>query len=142
MASVLYPLYKEGLLGAAANTSLNQGDATNGPFCSLIDQGTYTYSAAHQFYSSAAAAAVGPANGVQITTPTVVAGTFDGGDVTFVAVTGNSIEALIIYRHNAGANTTWYLVSMLESDFITGLPVQPNGGDILITWHSSGIWTL
>jgi len=142
MASVLYPLYKEALLSAAANTALNLGDATNGPYCSLIDEGTYTYSAAHQFYSSAATSAVGPASGVQLTTPTVTAGTFDAGDVTFTAVTGNSVEALIIFRHNSGANTTWYLVSLLESDYITGLPVTPNGGDILITWHASGIWTM
>ena len=142
MASVLYPLYKEAILGAAANSSLNQGDSVNGPYCALIDEGTYTYSAAHQFFSSASASAVGPASGVQLTTPTIVAGTFDANDITFTAVTGNSVEALIIYRHNSGANTTWYLVSMLESDFITGLRVQPNGGDILITWHASGIFTL
>lgn len=142
MASVLYPLWKEGMMAAAANTSVNQGDATNGPYCSLIDEGVYTYSAGHQFYSIAASAAVGPANGVQLTTPTVIAGTFDAGDITFTTVTGNSVEALIIYRHNSGANTTWFLVSMLESDYIIGLPVTPNGGDILIQFHSSGIFSL
>jgi len=142
MASAIYPLYKEAVLSAAPNSSLNQGDATNGPYCSLIDEGTYTYSTAHQFYSSAVASAVGTANGVQLTTPTVAAGTFDAADITFTAVTGVSVEALIIYRHNSGANTTWLLVSLLESDYITGLPVQPNGGDILITWHASGIFTL
>lgn len=142
MASVLYPLYKEALLSAAPNSSLNQGDSTNGPYCSLIDEGTYTYNATHQYYSVAAGSAVGPAAGVQLTTPTVAAGTFDASDITFTAVTGNSVEALIIYRHNSGANTTWLMVSLLESDYVTGLPVTPNGGDILITWHASGIFTL
>jgi hypothetical protein len=142
MASVLYPLWKEGMMSAAANTSVNQPDATNGPYASLIDEGTYTYSAGHQFYSSAAGSAVGPASGVQLTAPTVTAGTFDAADVTFTAVTGNSVEALIIYRHNSGANTTWYLVALLESDYITGLPVTPNGGDILVQFHVSGIFTL
>jgi hypothetical protein len=144
MASVIYPLYKEGLLGAAANSSLNQGDATNGPYCSLVDEGAYTYSPSHQFYSSVPAPAViGPANGVQLTTPTIVAGTFDAADITFTAVaTPTSIEALVIYRHNSGANTTWYLVSLLESDFITGLPVTPNGGDIVVVWNATGIFTL
>jgi hypothetical protein len=143
MASLIYPLYKEALLGAAANSSLNQGDATNGPYCSLVDEGVYTYSPSHQFYSSVATAVIGPANGVQLTTPTIVAGTFDAADITFTAVaTPTSIEALAIYRHNSGANTTWYLVSLLESDFITGLPVTPNGGDIVVVFHSSGIFTL
>ena len=142
MASAIYPLYKEALLGAAANSSLNQGDATNGPYCSMIDEGVYTYSPTHQFYSSAASAVVGPANGAQLTTPTIAAGTFDAADITFTAVTGNSVEALIIYRHNSGANTTWYLVSLLESDYITGLPLVPNGGDVILQWHASGIFSL
>lgn len=142
MASAIYPLYKEAVLGSAANSSLNQADATNGPYCSLIDEGTYTYSASHQFYSTAAGSAVGPASGVQLTSPTIAAGTFDANDITFTAVTGVSVEALIIFRHNSGANTTWLLVAILESDYVTGLPVQPNGGDILITWHASGIFTL
>lgn len=142
MASALYPLWKEGMMSAAPNTSMNQADATNGPYCVLIDEGIYTYSPSHQFFSSAASAAVGPASGVQLPTPTVAAGTFDAADITFTAVTGNSVEALIIYRHNSGANTTWYLVGIFESDYVTGLPVTPNGGDILIQWHPTGIFTV
>lgn len=141
MATVLYPLWKEGMMSAAPNTSMNQGDAVNGPYVSLIDQAVYSFNPGHKFYSSAAAAAVGPPDGVQITTPTVTAGTFNGDDVTFAAVTGNSVEALLIYRHNSGPSGTWYLVGMLESDFIIGLPVTPNGGDIIMQWDNAGIFT-
>lgn len=77
----------------------------------------------------------------RIQSPTVVNGTFDGQDITYVAVTGVNVEALVIYRHNATANTTWKLVCYLDTG-VTGLPVLPNGGDITVTFDALGIFTL
>lgn len=138
MANAIYPEYKEFLLSASANVSLNVNDATDGPFVALVDTGTYTYSSAHDFYNDLSGV-VGTDQ--RIVTPTVANGTFDGDNCTFTAVSGNSVEALVIYRHNAGANTTWKLVAYLDTS-VTGLPVTPNGGDIAITWNSSGIFTI
>lgn len=138
MANAVYPEYKEFLLGASANVSLNVDDATDGPFCALVDTGTYTYSAAHDFYNDLSGI-VGTDQ--RITSPTIVNGTFDGSDLTFTAVTGNSVEALVLYRHNSGANTTWKLAVYLDTS-VTGLPVTPNGGNIAVTWNASGIFTL
>jgi hypothetical protein len=141
MANAIYPIYKTALLTAAANVSLDQNDATNGPFVALIDTGTYTYSAAHDFYNDLTGI-VGTDQ--RITTPTagsVSQGTFDGDNVTYTAVSGNSVEALIYYRHNAGANTTWRLVFYQDTS-VTGLPVTPNGGDIAVSFNASGIFTL
>jgi hypothetical protein len=136
MANVVWPTYKGFYRIAAANVSLDQNDATNGPFAALIDLGAYTYSAAHAFYSDLAGIIGTPS---RITTPTVASnGLFDGDDVTFTAVTGATIEAIVIYRHNAGANTTWKLV-LFEDTGVTGFPLTPNGGDITITWNASGI---
>ena len=135
MANAVYPLYKGFLLTAAANVSLDQNDSTNGPFVALVDTGTYTYSAAHDFYNDLSGI-VGTDQ--RIATPTTASGLFDGDNVTFTAVTGNSVEALVIYRKNSGANTTWKLV-LYEDTSVTGLPVTPNGGDITITWNASGI---
>ena len=50
-------------------------------------------------------------------------------------------EALVLYRKNAGASSTWRLVCFLDSG-ILGLPVLPNGGDIAVTWHATGIFGL
>lgn len=138
MTNAVYPKYKEGLLGAAANVALNVNTTTDGAYCSLVDTGTYTYNSAHQFFSSL--------TGIQgtdqrITTPTIVGGLFDGDDLTYTAVSGVSIEALVIYRHNSGANTTWVLVLYLDTS-VTGLPVTPNGGNITVTWNASGIFQL
>lgn len=141
MANAVYPIYKTAILSASANVSLTVNDATDGPFVALVDLGTYTYSAAHDFYNDLSGI-VGTDQ--RITTPTVgtvAEGTFDGDNVTFSAVTGASVEALIIYRHNAGANTTWRLVLFLDTS-VTGLPVTPNGGDITVTWNASGIFQI
>lgn len=135
MANAVYPDYKQALLDADTNVSLNETTSTDGPFVALIDTGLYTYSATHTFYSSLAGV-VGTDQ--QITSPTIVDGLFDGADCTFTSVSGNSVEALVIYRKNSGANTTWRLVAYIDTS-VTGLPVTPNGGNITITWNASGI---
>ena len=139
MANAIYPPYGTALLAASANVSMDQDDSTNGPFAALVDTGTYTYSAAHDFYNDLSGI-VGTDQ--RITGPTVgsvAAGVFDGADVTFSSVSGASVEAIVIYRHNSGANTTWRLVVFLDTS-VTGLPVTPNGGNITITWNASGIF--
>jgi hypothetical protein len=139
MANAVYPRYKQSLMTEAdANKSLDQ-TSTNAPFaCLVTTSGGYTYSAAHQFYSSLTNI---QGTDVAITTPTVVNGLFDGDDVTFTAVSGTVIGAIVIYRKNTGANTTWRLV-LYEDTSVTGLPVTPNGGNIVITWNASGIFQL
>lgn len=47
MANALYPLWKQEVIKATANTAL-----TGTVKVALVDTGTYTYSASHQFYSS------------------------------------------------------------------------------------------
>ena len=138
MANAVYPKFKEAALSASASTDLVQNTTTDGPFCALVDTGTYTYSSAHQFFSSLSGI-VGTDQ--RIVSPTATNGTFDGNDVTYTAVSGASVEALVIYRKNSGANTTWRLVLYLDTSQ-TGLPVTPNGGDITVTWNASGIFTI
>jgi len=138
MANAIYPLFKQEILKGTANNLLNSAEGATGVFCALIDTGTYTYSAAHQFYSSLSGV-VGTDQ--EILTKTQVNGTFDGTDLTFTAVTGATVEALALYRKNAGANTTWPLIAYIDTS-VTGLPVTPNGGNITITWSASGIFSL
>jgi hypothetical protein len=138
MANAIYPLYKQSLLAGDANADLDNDTATDGVYVALVDTGTYTYSASHQFYSSLSGI-VGTDQ--RITGPTVTSGTLDGADVTFTSVTGASVEALVLYRKNSGANTTWRLVAYIDTS-VTGLPVTPNGGSITVTFNASGIFTL
>lgn len=134
MANAIYPKYKETILGAATNTNLLSGTVK----VALVDTGVYTYNAAHQFLTSLTGV-VGTAQTIGAT-KSVTNGLFDGGDVTFSAVTGNSVEALVIYVDTGTAGTS-PLVAYIDSG-VTGLPVTPNGGDIGITWNASGIFQL
>ncbi len=139
MANAIYPLWAQEIMKGTSNNLLNSADgATTGVFAALVDTGTYTYSAAHQFYSSLSGV-VGTDQ--EITSKTQTTGTFDGSDLTYTAVTGATVEAIVLYRKNAGANTTWPLISYHDTG-ITGLPVTPNGGNISITWSASGIFKL
>jgi hypothetical protein len=138
MANAIYPLYKQSVLSADANSDLLQTTANVAPYVAMVNTSSYTYSGSHQYYSSLAGV-VGTDQ--QITSPAATNGTFSGGNVTFTSVTGSTVGALVVYRKNAGANTTWRLV-MYEDTSVTGLPVTPNGGNIVITWNGSGIFTI
>ena len=138
MANAIYPKWKETIMQADANSELDSAEGATGVFVALVDTGTYTYSAAHQFYSDLSGI-VGTDQ--EITTKTQTNGTFDGNDVTFTSVSGATVEALVIYRKNGGANTTWPLIAYIDTG-VTGLPVTPNGGNIDVTWNASGIFTL
>ena len=133
MANAIYPLYKQALLDGAANTDINDLTVK----VALVDTGVYTYSATHEFLTSLTGV-VGTAQ--TINTTTVTNGLFDGDNVTYSSVTGNSVEALVIYIDTTVAGTS-RLVAFIDSG-VTGLPVTPNGGDISITWSVSGIFQL
>ena len=139
MANAIYPLYKNGLMTGAANHDMDTDTTADGVYAALVDTGTYTYSTAHNFYSSISSAVIGTP--VRLTSPTITANVFDAADTTFTAVTGASVEALVIYRHNSGANTTWPLIAYLDTG-ITGLPFTPNGSDAIIQWDAAGILAL
>jgi hypothetical protein len=138
MANAIYPKWKEALLQNSADSDLD-GSGTTGVYVVLVDTGTYTYNAAHQYYSDLSGI-VGTEQEIGAT-KSYTNGVFDGADVTFTSVSGSTVEALVIFRKNAGANTTWRLVAYLDTS-ITGLPVTPNGGNISVTWNASGIFGL
>lgn len=135
MANLIYPKYKEALLRALANVDLAAGTIR----ATLVDAADYTYNAAHDFIDDVPAGArIATA---ALTNPTVsVAGTFDADDVTFPTVTGDPSEALVIWK-DTGVEGTSRLVAYLDTG-VTGLPVTPGGGNIVVTWDALGIFTL
>jgi len=135
MANALYPKWKEALLQGSSGSALN-GSGTTGVYVALVDTGTYTYSASHQYYSDLSGI-VGTDQEIGAT-KTYTNGVLDGADLTYTAVSGASVEAIVLYVKNAGANTTWRVVAYLDTS-VTGLPVTPNGGNITVTWNASGI---
>lgn len=69
---------------------------------------------------------------------TVVDGTADASDVTFTAVSGDSIEALVVYQ-DSGVASTSKLIAYIEAG-----PVTPTGADIEVQWDAGAdkIFTL
>jgi hypothetical protein len=131
MANARYPKWSEAIAQATANSSL-----TGTVKAVLIDTALYTYSAAHEFYSSASAGAVGTPQ--TINSKTYVNGLFDGADVTFTALSGATCEAIIIFI-DTGSSATSRLVAYFDTG-VTNLPVTPNGvSDVTISWNASGI---
>lgn len=132
MANAIYPKWKEAVMQAAANSSL-AGTLK----VALVDTGTYTYSAAHEFLTSLSGR-VGTDQ--TLGTKTYLNGTLDAADIVFPSVTGATCEALVLYLDTGVAGTS-RLVAYLDTG-ITNLPVTPNGGDINVTWDAAGIVTI
>ena len=133
MANAIYPKYKEALIAGSANISLSTGNVK----ALLVDTGTYTYSSAHDFHDDVSGIVATSGN---LASKTVTNGVFDSADVTFAAVTGSSVEAIIIYI-DTGVSATSRLVAYIDSS-VTNLPVTPNGGDIDIIVNASGWFAL
>lgn len=129
MANEVYPKYKEAYIQSSANSSL-----TGTVKAALVDTGTYTYSAAHEFLSSLSGV-VGTAQ--TLGTKTYANGLFDAADPTYTAVTGATAEAVVLYIDTGVAGTS-RLVAYIDTG-VTNLPVTPNGGDITIGWNAAGI---
>ena len=99
----------------------------------LVDSSSYTVNTAtHQYLSdiSSSARIAGP---VTLTAKSTTGGADDGADVTFTAVSGASIEAIVIVS-DSGSESTSPLIAYIDT--ATGLPITPNGGDIIVTWDN------
>jgi hypothetical protein len=131
MASVVYPKAKESFLKADL-------DLDSTVRAVLIDTGTYTYNAAHDNYDDLSGV-VGTESGA-LASKTFTNGTFDAADITFTAVTGNTVEAIVLFL-DTGTASTDKLIAYIDSAS-SGLPVTPNGGDINVVWSGSGIFSL
>lgn len=99
----------------------------------LVDTGTYTANlSAHEFLADVGAGARIATSGA-FTGKATTGGAADANDVTFTSVTGASIEAIILYK-DTGTDATSPLIAFIDT--ATGLPITPNGGDIIVTWDN------
>ena len=127
MANTLYDFARQRFLEAQINWMTDTVKVL------LVDTGAYTpQTAIHQYLSdiSGSARIAGP---VTLTSKTTTGGAADAADVTFTSVTGPSIEAIVIYI-DTGTESTSPLVAFIDT--ATGLPITPNGGDIIVTWDN------
>lgn len=138
MANALYVAFRNGVLGSHATRVDLDADTIK---VALIDHGTDTPNVTtDDFYNDISAGLVGSLSSALTskTIGTVAAGVFDADNVTFTAVSGNSVESVNILK-DTGTAATSDLIAYFDTG--TGLPVTPNGGDITVTWNASGIFT-
>ena len=127
MANTLYDFARQRFLEAQLNWMTDTVKVI------LVDTGAYTpQTAVHQYLADIPISAriAGP---VTLTSKTTTGGAADGADVTFTSVTGASIESIIIYS-DSGTEATSPLIAYIDT--ATGLPITPNGGDIIVTWDN------
>lgn len=132
MANVLYPKGKEAIL--AGDVHLDSDTIK----VALIDTDTVSYNSAHDFLDDILAGVVGTA--VTLGSKTITNGVFDSADPTWSAVSGNTVEAIVMYV-DSGSAATSQLIAWYDTG-ITGLPLTPNGGDVTYTVHASGWFAL
>jgi hypothetical protein len=138
MANALYVAFRNGVLGSHATRVDLDADTIK---AALIDHGTDTPNVStDDFYNDISAGLVGSLSSALTTKTigTVAAGVFDADNVTFTAVSGNSVESVNLLK-DTGNTATSDLIAYFDTG--TGLPVTPNGGDITVTWNASGIFT-
>ena len=127
MANTLYDKARERFLRGQINW-----DTDTMKVC-LVDKNVYTPNfTTHEYMSDVSGSAI-IAPGVTLTGKASTSGAADANDVTFTAVSGAESEALIIYK-DTGDNATSPLIALIDS--ATGLPITPNGGDIIVVWDN------
>jgi hypothetical protein len=126
MATTLYDKGRQRFLEAAINWLTDTIKVV------AVDTATYTFSQAHEFFSEVPAGSRVSAS-VALSGKTTAGGAADANDVTFPAVSGSSIEALIFYK-DGGTEATSPLIGFFDTG--TGLPITPNSGDIIVQWDN------
>ena len=126
MANQLYVPFKEGLLNG--DFDLNANDIRG----ILVDAADYTVDLTNHNALDDIPAGARVATAA-LTGESIAGGVFDADDLTFTAVTGDPSEAVIIYKHT-GTESTSLLIAYIDT--ATGLPVTPNGGNIVVQWDN------
>lgn len=127
MANTLYDKARQRFLEAQINWMTDTVKVI------LVDTGAYTpQTAVHEYLSDIPTSAriAGP---VTLTGKATTGGAADAADCTFPSVSGASIEAIIIYV-DSGTESTSPLICIIDT--ATGLPITPNGGDIIVVWDN------
>ena len=127
MANTLYDYCRQRCLEAQINWMTDTVKVI------LVSTSAYTpQTAVHQYLSdiSGSARIAGP---VTLTAKATTGGAADAADCTFTSVSGATINAIVIYK-DTGTEATSPLIAYIDT--ATGLPITPNGGDIILTWDN------
>lgn len=129
MANVLYDLGRQAFGDGDISWSSDNIRAI------LIDSADYTVNLATDEFLSIIPAGARVATSANLTGKANVFGVMDADDVSYVSVTGDEVEVIVLYQHT-GTEGTSRLIGYIDT--ATNLPVTPVGGGIDIIW-SNGV---
>lgn len=130
MSSQLYPKGKKKILDADIDLLVDDIRVV------LIDTADETYNAADEFHADLTGAGIVATSG-NLASKTTTSGLFDAADINITAVTGDSVEAVVLYKWTGSSAT-----SPLIAWFDLGSAFTPNGSDIAVVWNGSGIFAI
>lgn len=131
MASVLYAKGKAHILGLATKVDL-VADTIK---VALIDTGTETFGSTDEFMSDITSGGDVARSGA-LSGKSVTSGTFDANDITITAVSGATVEAVVLYK-DTGADASSPLIAWFDVSTFT-----PNGSDVTVTFNASGLFAI
>ena len=138
MADAFYEEFRNAMFGEATHSVIDLSSGGDNIRCALRDEGTTAINLATQV-DLADVVSAHVAESANVGTQTVgsaAVGAFDHDNVTFSSVTGASVESIDYYKET-GTDSTSPLIANIDS--ATGLPVTPNGGDIVWTPAAGGV---
>lgn len=133
----MYPKFKRALLRDQVGADLAAG-GVNLKFA-LIDTADEAYNAADEFLADVTLAGIIATSGNLTGKAVSDAGVFDCDDFQIAGVSGDTVEAGILYIDTGVAGTS-RLVAFLDNGSSFGL--TPNGGAVDVTIHASGMFGL
>jgi hypothetical protein len=130
MASALYTAFKTALLKADVDFD------TASLKVALIDETDYTVDTSTDDYLSDIPGAAIVGTSAALGSVTTTGGVLDADNAAFSAVTGDGVDAAVLYV-DTGVTATSLLIA-----YIDGLSYTPDGSDVVLSWHASGILAL
>lgn len=127
MSNGIFGSGREGFLGGDIDWDADTIKAV------AVDTALYTVAIDTDQFLSDIAAGARIATSAALSSKTKTLGVANAANVVYSAVSGASIEAIVIYQ-DTGVEATSRLIAYIDT--ATGLPVTPNGGDINLNWDT------
>lgn len=127
MANALYDKARERFLTAQLNWQTDTIKAV------LVTASVYTVNLTSHEYLADISVSARVATSGAFTGKSTTGGAADADDVTFTSVSGSVVNAIVLYKDTGVAGTSPLIAYI---DTATGLPITPNGGDIIVTWDN------
>jgi hypothetical protein len=135
MANALYPKGKKAILDGDV-------DLLNDTIkIVLVDGDSYVYNTGHDFLDDIGAGDR-VATSSALASKTTTDGAFDAADVTFTALTGNTVVAWVLYKDTGTASTSQLIAFFNVVSGGGAFSYAPNGSNLTLSFGAGGIFSI